>query len=181
MVKITDWVYSGFFENFDFFHIFNVISTIKIPKKSIFRKSPKITENDPVGIFFVKFYIFQVGKTIKQHFATLTGLRTGELKNSTPLKILDFWPKKKIFFVFFRFFFDFFFCVIFFHIQNVQTKPKTDCPSKPCKNWVFIPISRFFRAVWRGQFNVKPLILADLWGKKYRFFQNRPICPKMCF
>ena len=142
-------MYSVFFKNFDFFHIFNVISTIKIPKKSIFRKSPKITENDAVGIFFVKFYIFQVRKTLKQHFAALNALWTGELKNSTPLKILDFWPKKK-FFSYFSDFFDFFFFFLFSRIQNAQTTIQPNLLWKHSKNRVFRPIFHFFRAVWRG-------------------------------
>ena len=66
MVKITHLVYNGFFESFDFFHIFNVISTIKIPKKLIFPKSSKITEINRLGLLFAKIEIFLVEKTFRR-------------------------------------------------------------------------------------------------------------------
>ena len=58
VVIITAWVDSVFFQNFDFFTIFMVILTPKIEKKSIFPKSPKIHQNDPLGVFFAEIYVF---------------------------------------------------------------------------------------------------------------------------
>ena len=107
VVKITDLGHGVFFGNFAFLHIFKVISTIKIPKKSIFPKSPKLTQNaPPPRAIFRRNSRFRSQRKHKTAFWSPKQAPIRLRKKIDPIKNFGFLTKKKFFF---RFFFRFFF------------------------------------------------------------------------
>ena len=63
----------------------------KSQKKSIFPKSPKITQNDPLGLFSPEIHVFGFENTIKQHFWAQNRALSGWEKNLTPSKFFSAW------------------------------------------------------------------------------------------
>ena len=71
------------------------------PKKVIFRKKVKLTQNHFLGLFFPEIYDFEVKNTKKHRFGGLNDLRFGWYKPLTTSKIFIFEQKKILIFQFF--------------------------------------------------------------------------------
>ena len=90
------------------------------PKKVIFWKKVKLTQNHFFGVFFPKVYDFEDKKTKKHRFEGLNDLRLGWYEKLTTSKIFIFEQKKISIFQFFLDFF-FFFCL---HILTAYCHPE---------------------------------------------------------